>query len=164
MSSMKSWATPLATGTFIILAITGILMFFKIETGFIGPVHEWLSWALIAGVLLHIAANWKSFTGYLSRKPALAIIGTGLLVTLISVFAPVEKESNPRMNIIRAVESSSIETVAGVAAEKSETIIAKLESKGITVVKPSMTIREIAAKNSREEKDILGIIFEQPKK
>lgn len=161
---MKSWATPLATGTFIILAVTGILMFFKIETGFIGPVHEWLSWALTAGVALHIAANWKSFTAYFSRKPALAIIGTGLLVTLISVFAPVKKESNPRMNILRAVESSSLETVAGVAAEKSETIISKLQSKGITVEKPSMTIREIAAKNSREEKDILGIIFDQPKK
>lgn len=164
MSSLKSWATPLATGTFIILAVTGTLMFFKIETGLIGPVHEWLSWALIAGVALHIAANWKSFTGYFSRKPALSIIGTGLLITLISVFAPVEKESNPRMNIIKAVESSSLEAVAGVAGEKSETIITKLSGKGITVETPSMTIKEIAAKNSKEEKDILGIIFEQQKK
>jgi len=161
---MKSWATPLATGTFIILAVTGILMFFKVDTGFIGPVHEWLSWALTAGVLLHIAANWKSFTGYFARKPALAIIGTGILVTFIAVFAPIEKESNPRMNIIRAVGSSSLTTVAQVAGQNSETIISKLGSKGITIDKPSMTIREIAAKNSREEKDVLGIIFDQPAK
>jgi hypothetical protein len=164
MTSMKSWATPLATGTFIILAVTGTLMFFKVETGFIGPVHEWLSWALTAGVVLHIAANWKSFTGYFSRKPALAIIGTGILVTLIAIFAPVEKESNPRMNIIKAVESSRLETVAEVAGQSGETIISKLGSKGITVDKPSMTIKEIAAKNSREERDILGIIFDQPSK
>ena len=30
-TSMKSWATPLATATFFILAVTGTLMFFKVE-------------------------------------------------------------------------------------------------------------------------------------
>jgi hypothetical protein len=161
-TSMKSWATPLATGAFIILAVTGTLMFFKIETGLIGPVHEWLSWALTAGVLLHITANWKSFSGYFYRKPSLAIIGGGILVTLVAVFLPVKKESNPRMNIIRAVESSSLSTVSQIAGENSETIIKKLDSKGITVSEPSLTIREIATKNSKEEKEVLGIIFDQP--
>ncbi|MEI8032046.1 MAG: DUF4405 domain-containing protein [Chlorobiaceae bacterium] len=163
-TSLKSWATPLATGTFIILAVTGILMFFKVEAGFIGPVHEWLSWGLTAGVILHIAANWKSFAAYFSRKPALAIIGTGLLITAISIFAPAEKEANPRMNVLRAVESSSLETVALVAGQNSTALIEKLTSKGISVEKPAMTIKEIAKTNSKEGKEVLAIIFDNPAK
>jgi hypothetical protein len=162
--SMKSWATPLATATFIILAVTGTLMFFKVEAGFIKPVHEWLSWAMSAGVILHIIANWKSFTGYFLRKPARAIIGTGLLVTLLAIFIPEGEQSNPRMNMIRALESARLETVAEVVDQKSETIMEKLGSKGITVGKASMSIREIASNNNKKEMEVLALIFDQPAK
>ena len=162
--SMKSWATPLATATFVILAITGTLMFFKVEEGFIKPVHEWLSWAMSAGVILHIIANWKSFTGYFSRKPALAIIGTGLVVTLFAIFAPAGEHPNPRKNMMKALETAKLEAVAAVVDQSSTTIIEKLGSKGITVSKPSMSIREIASNNNKEEMEVLALIFDQPSK
>jgi hypothetical protein len=163
-TSMKSWATPLATATFVILAVTGTLMFFKVEAGFIKPVHEWLSWAMTAGVILHIIANWKSFTGYFSRKPALAIIGTGLVVTLLAVFAPAGEHPNPRMNITKALASARLETVAEVAGQNSATLIEKLGSKGITVSLASMSIREIAKQNNKKDMEVLAVIFDQPSK
>jgi len=158
-TSMKSWATPLAAASFIILAVTGVLMFFKIEAGFIKPVHEWLSWLMIAGVVFHTAANWKAFTGYFSRKPALAIIGLGTLIAVLSVFMPAGRQSNPRMNITRALESSQLETVAAVAGKKSDAVIGILEKKGIAVEESSMTIHEIAVKNGKKGMDVLGVIF-----
>ena len=161
---MKSWATPLATATFVILAVTGTLMFFKVEAGFIKPVHEWLSWAMTAGVVLHIIANWKSFTGYFSRKPALAIIGTGIVVTLLAVFAPAGEHPNPRMNMTKALASARLETVAEVAGQKSSTLIEKLGSKGITVSLASMSIREIAKQNNKKDMEVLALIFDQPSK
>ena len=163
-TSMKSWATPLATATFVILAVTGTLMFFKVEAGFIKPVHEWLSWAMTAGVVLHIIANWKSFTGYFSRKPALAIIGTGLVVALLAVFAPAGEHSNPRMNMTKAMAMARLETVAEVAGQKSATLIEKLGSKGITVSLASMSIREIAKQNNKKDMEVLALIFDQPSK
>ncbi|MEI6756814.1 MAG: DUF4405 domain-containing protein [Chlorobium sp.] len=152
---MKSWATPLAAATFIILAVTGTLIFFKIETGLIKPVHEWLSWALSAGVILHIAANWKAVTGYFSRKPAMAIIGTGFVVTMLAIFAPVGEKTNPRINMIKSLESSTIETVGAVAGQNSDTIIEKLGKRGIPKTAPSMTIREIAINNNKKEMEIV---------
>lgn len=38
--TLKSWATPLVIATFIISAVTGILMFFHQEIGLIKPVYE----------------------------------------------------------------------------------------------------------------------------
>ncbi|UWX58120.1 hypothetical protein NY406_02270 [Chlorobaculum sp. MV4-Y] len=41
--TLKSCATPLIIATFVISAVTGILIFFHKEGGLIKPVHEWLS-------------------------------------------------------------------------------------------------------------------------
>ncbi len=67
---MKNWATPLAVGAFTISAVTGLLIFFDLELGIVEPVHKWLSWLLVTGVILHLISNWKQFTGYFSKKPA----------------------------------------------------------------------------------------------
>ncbi|NTW56188.1 MAG: DUF4405 domain-containing protein [Chlorobiaceae bacterium] len=157
---MRSWATPLAIASFIILGVTGILMFFKIESGLVKPIHEWLSWALVAGVILHTIANWKAFTGYFSKKPAIAIIGVGLLVTLFSVFAPAGQEQNPRMKMMKALMSSKLDTIAEVAGSNGTDITAKLQQKGMTNVNGNMTIRQIASANSKNEMAVIAVIFE----
>lgn len=157
---MKSWATPLAAGTFIILAVTGILMFFKINVGYIKPVHEWLSWAMVIGVTFHTIANWKSFTSYFSKKPSFTIIGAGLIITVLSVFMPSANNGNPGMKMIKALGTAKIETIADMAGQNSDDIITKLEQKGISETGTSMTIQEIAAMNGKKEKDILWVIFQ----
>ena len=157
---MKSWATPLAAGTFIILAVTGILMFFKINVGYIKPVHEWLSWVMVIGIVFHTIPNWKSFTSYFSKKPSFTIIGAGLIITVLSVFMPSANNGNPGMKMIKALGTAKIETIADMAGQNSDDIITKLEQKGISETGTSMTIQEIAAMNGKKEKDILWVIFQ----
>lgn len=157
---MKSWATPLAAGTFIILAVTGILMFFKINVGYIKPVHEWLSWVMVIGIVFHTIANWKSFTSYFSKKPSFTIIGAGLIITVLSVFMPSANNGNPGMKMIKALGTAKIETIADMVGQNSDDIITKLEQKGISETGTSMTIQEIAAMNGKKEKDILWVIFQ----
>lgn len=157
---MKSWATPLAAGTFIILAVTGILMFFKINVGYIKPVHEWLSWAMVIGVVFHTIANWKPFVSYFSKKPSLTIIAAGVVITVLSVFMPSTSGGNPGMKMIKALGTAKIETIADIAGQNSNDLITNLEQKGISEVETSMTIQEIAAVNGKKEKDILWVIFQ----
>ncbi|MBC8524466.1 MAG: DUF4405 domain-containing protein [Chlorobium phaeobacteroides] len=157
---MKSWATPLAAGTFIILAVTGILMFFKLNAGYIKPVHEWLSWAMVIGVVFHTIANWKAFTAYFSRQPSLSIITAGLIITALSVFAPSSEKGNFKKNMFRVIESAKIETLADMTDQNSAVIIRKFESNGITEAGTAMTVKEIAAQSGKKEEDILRVIFE----
>lgn len=157
---MKSWATPLAIGSFIILAVTGLLMFFKIEGGYIKPVHEWLSWLMVAGVVLHTVANWKAFLSYFSKIPAVSIISVGIVVTALAVFMPASREGgNPKIKMMKAIESARLETVAELAGKESEEIVTTLEKKGISVSDPSMTIRQIAKQNQKKEMEVLGLVF-----
>lgn len=57
MTVSREWATPLTMGAFGLLAVTGVLMFFHLDTGLNKQAHEWLGWVLLIGVSLHLAAN-----------------------------------------------------------------------------------------------------------
>jgi hypothetical protein len=160
-AEFKRWATPVAIATFIISAFTGVLIFFHVNIGFVKPVHEWLSWALLAGVILHIAVNWKQFLSYFSRQPGLGIIAAGILIAVLSVSIPGGKQSgNPVMRITRALESASLSNVAGVAGLTPEAAVEKLEKKGIAVSDDDMSIKRIAAVNGKKEMNVLAVIFE----
>jgi hypothetical protein len=162
-ATLKSMATPVAAGAFIISAITGILIFFDVETGAIEPVHKWLSWLLLSGVALHLLSHWNSFTGYLYRKPALAIIVLALVVTagaMLPVFG--EEEEGGKRNAkaaVHALETSTLETVAQVVKSQPETLAMRLKSAGINVNNPSESIADIARSNGKESEVVLGVIL-----
>lgn len=160
-ASLKSWATPLAVGTFVIMAVTGILLFFHVEIGLIEPVHKWASWAFVAGALFHLIANWKAFTHYFSSKPALAIICTGVLVMVASLLPFGEKEEggNPAKMAAYALGSSSLETVALVVKSTPEALSTQLAGKGIVVSSATATIEQIAKSNGKEPKEVLADIL-----
>jgi len=162
---LKSWATPLAIGAFTISAVTGLLIFFDIETGIVEPAHKWLSWLLISGVILHVLLNWKPFIGYFSQKTGKAIIGIAILFTITSVlpiFGKDEKE-NPGKIAAQALESSSLETIALVVKTTPQQLISQLGKSGILVKDASLTIHEIAKNNRKTNKSVLGALLQQVK-
>ncbi len=165
--TLKSWATPLAVGAFTISAVTGLLIFFDLELGIIEPVHKWLSWLLVTGVILHLVSNWKQFTGYFSKKPALGIIGAALIVTIASLL-PVfgeKEEGKERTGKVAAelLESSSLETVALVTKTTPKLLVEQLKKNGIIVNDQSLTIEQIASSNKKSKKALLGAILERTK-
>ncbi|MEI7695653.1 MAG: DUF4405 domain-containing protein [Chlorobium sp.] len=160
-TTIRSWATPLAVGAFTISAVTGVLIFFDIEIGLVEPMHKWLSWLLVSGVALHLFANWKQFTGYFSKKPALGIIALALLTTIVSVlpiFGEEEKES-PAKLAAYALASSSLETVAQVVKTTPTALVEELGKKGIVVKEATDTVEQIAKNNGKEPKELLGDIL-----
>ncbi len=159
-TTIKSWATPLAVGAFTISAITGLLIFFDFEIGLVEPVHKWLSWLLVSAVTLHVVANWKQLSGYFSKKPAIAIIGTALIVTIASVL-PIfgEREENPGKIAAYALASSSLETVAQVIKTTPAALVEQLGKKGIVVPDPAATVEQIASSNRKHPKEVLGAIL-----
>ncbi len=165
--TLKFWATPLAIGAFTISAVTGLLIFFDMEIGAIEPVHKWLSWLLVTGVMLHLVSNWKQFTGYFSKKPALGIIGAALIVTvasLLPIFGEDEKEGGKEHTgkvATQLLESSSLETVALVTKTTPKLLVEQLEKNGIMVKNASLTIKEIAANNNKSENAVLGTVLGQ---
>lgn len=159
--SLKSWATPLVIAAFLISAVTGILMFFHKGDGLVKPVHEWLSWALVAGGALHTAANWNAFKHWFTRKSALAIISLGAIVAVASFTVPFKSEhGNPFMRVSSKLSGSSVQTVAPIVKLTGDQAVDKLRNNGLKVADASQTIKAIAAENGTKDIKVLEKLFE----
>jgi len=42
--TLRTWATPLTISAFLLMSVTGVLMFFHIEGGLTTVAHQWCSW------------------------------------------------------------------------------------------------------------------------
>jgi xanthine/uracil permease len=69
MKIPRDLATSLTIGAFGIMSVTGILMFFHADSGLNKVVHEWASWAMVTGVVLHVVVNWVAFKRYFTASP-----------------------------------------------------------------------------------------------
>ncbi len=165
-AAVKTLVTPLVSGAFIISAVTGLLLFFDVEIGLVEPAHKWLSWVLLSGILLHLVLHWKQFTGYLSSKPATAVIGTGMIVAMLAVYPGFgEKENEEGKEQLgkmsaHALTSASLETLAIVTKSSPENLVDQLGKTGIIVKNPSSTIMEIAKQNGKNEKELLAALLD----
>ena len=161
MTTLREWATPLTIGSFIISAVTGIVIFFHIRIGLVRPAHEWLSWFLVLGVILHIITNWTSIKRYFSIPISSSII-IGFIILSVLVFIPTnEKKARPLHLAGNALLDTSLQTVALVAKEEPDNLIEKLGKKGVLVKNSEQTVQEIAVQSNKSGKVLLGLIFEQ---
>lgn len=61
--------TSLVTGlTFLVISVTGVLLFFHIKSGVIIHLHEWIGMVFLAAAVVHLVINWRSFIAYLSNR------------------------------------------------------------------------------------------------
>ena len=84
---MRTWATPLTIGSFVLMAATGVLMFFEWERGLAAVVHKWFSMLFLAAAGGHIAANLRPFKNHLKSHCGQASIAVFMVVLAASFFS-----------------------------------------------------------------------------
>lgn len=158
--NLRQIATPLTIGGFILMAVTGVLMFFHKETGFNKPAHEWFSWAFLTGALLHIYLNFGTFKKYF--RPS---IGLGIIVILTGVlsasfFLQGEKKGKSSVRtLISKVEDAPISTLAILTKTDAATIIKSLNDNGFKAQSENQSLNEIVGKDREAKEHALGAIF-----
>ncbi len=157
---LRTWAGALTIGSFIVMSVTGILMFFHLNVGMIKLAHEGMSWLFVLGAVLHVVINWRAFLGYFRTPLGAVIIGILVLVGAVS-FLPVGGPHGrpPFMEIMGAMEQASLELVAQVLKRDPQTLIQQLQAQGIQVRQPTQTLAEIAAQNQKHSMEIWAALF-----
>lgn len=75
---------PSLSLTFLIVAVTGVMLLFDIGGGGTEHLHEWMSVVFLILSIVHLALNWKPLWVYLKRGPiALSLVGVCLLSALL---------------------------------------------------------------------------------
>ncbi len=108
---VRVWATPLTIAAFVLMAATGVLMFFGWRQGLTSEVHEWFSWIFLAGAFGHIVANIRPFTSHLkSRWGRISIAAS---VALLSVcILPFHGPHQLRGVVEQSVRDAPLSTLA----------------------------------------------------
>ena len=93
MKRLRAWVTPITMGSFLLIGVTGLLMFFKVRGSLIVVAHEWLSPIFAVGACLHIWLNWGAVRANLSRARGIVIVGlfAALLAFSIAPFSEVDE-------------------------------------------------------------------------
>jgi len=159
-SKLREWATPIIIGAFALSAVTGVMLFFKIQLGFVKPVHEWLSWLLVIGAILHMIVNRPFFMKYISKPVGRSILIFFFLLICVSMLPLDDKQRrHPFAKIADTLINSPLLAVAKVANHEPDEVISILKSNGIYTDSKDQTIREIAMKNDKDPLRILDSIF-----
>ena len=159
-NGMRRWVTPFAMGAFLLTALTGMLLFFKVPLGLVKPVHEWLSWLLVAAVALHLFINWQAGMHTLTRTSGKAVLLAFVLLLGLSLL-PLGSTSHhhgPEV-VTRALIQAPLDTVARLANHNPDDIVIMLMAEGINVESKGHSLERIAEQNNRPAMELLGLIF-----
>lgn len=162
MSIKREWTTPITAGAFLLLAVTGVFMFFHAAPGLAKEMHEWLSWVFLAAVVFHLAVNFAAFKTYILQRKGQMLFGAFVLILLVS-FAPFgDNEHEPHFAApVRALAKVPLSTVAQVVQTSPEHILARLKQEGLVVQSAQQSLSELVGDDLRKQMRFLHLLLEQ---
>ena len=162
MKIKRDWATPITAGAFFLTAVTGILMFFHLDSGINKVAHEWLSWILVIAAGLHIVSNFTGFKRYFTSRKGQVFMG-GFALLLALSFIPVGNVGGepPFVAPIKSLSAAPIRTLAEVAKVKPEQIAERLTNEGFTVQSNEQSVSEVVGGDLRKQMTVLKILLAQ---
>ncbi|MEN6576905.1 MAG: DUF4405 domain-containing protein [Phycisphaerales bacterium] len=153
--------TPVTTASFVIVALTGVLMLVDVKSATIKELHEMVSILFVVAAGVHLALNWNCFASYL-RKPLTIVLGVVVVVLVVLMFAGSEGGSRggrSPMEIFARIEAASLAQVAPVLGIPVEESVTLLKAKGLQVSSENESIADIAKKNDQRAMDIISSLL-----
>ena len=153
----KILATSLTTALFLVIGISGVMMFFHFFDSNVKYLHEILGLAFIAAVLFHLFYNWKSMKSYFSKKTFFISLVLTAMISFGFIFQSAQEGENPKRILINSVLTSPIEKSFSILNIEYANAIKKLKNKSIFISEES-TIETIANENQISPFEIISII------
>lgn len=155
----RTWSTPLTIGSFILMAVTGVLMFFDVVPGYISFAHEWFSWLFLLGAGGHIAVNFRPLTRHLQSNWGRTSVAVFTVVLLVSTFS-FGRITAPQLKwpISNALVDAPLSALADVTRTSTDDVLGKLKAHGISAT-PGQSIRDLATQHEVDEFHMLGLVF-----
>ena len=140
----REWATPWVIGAFLLSGVTGITLFFKVNTQLGQLAHEYLGLVFIVAIMAHLTPSFLNVKRYFRNPKALVIIGVYALI-LIGTFVPFgpPKQSGDKNTLrlfLNAALHAPLQDVAKIIGRDPNDLIKQLQANGYDIKSPSESI------------------------
>jgi len=157
MKIKKDIVTPFVATVFLIVAFSGILMFFHLLDDYTNVVHEFLGLAFVIFIVLHVASNWISVKSYFKNQkfiiPSIAVLILAIALVIIGVIkGNLEREILERLT--KAPVSNSFKAL-NIDFNQAKTI---LEKNKIVINNPEESLEDICIKNHKSPEEVMELI------
>jgi hypothetical protein len=165
LNAHRPWITPVVIGAFFLSAVTGVLMFFHLDSGLNKTAHEWLSWAMVIGVSLHVLLNMPAFKRYFNQNTGRWIMGVFALVLALS-FIPAGGSGGSEPGFappVRALAQAPITVLAQVAGTSTDDVKAKLQAAGFTVTSDQQSVADLVGGDLKAQIGTMTKVLTHPR-
>jgi len=165
IGTQRPWITPAVIGSFALLSVTGILMFFHLDSGLNKLAHEWLSWIFVGVVVLHILLNSMAFKRYFKTGIGKVVIfGFVALLALSFVRLGGGDSKPPFIAPMQMLAAAPLSAVAQLAKLDVSEVTARLAAKGIAAQNPEQSVKDLVGPDLGAQMRALAAIAESPAK
>jgi hypothetical protein len=158
MKLNRNYITPFISLVFLVVGLSGLLMFFHLFDGYTEVVHEILGLFFIVCAIAHIIINWTALRVHFKKGVFIpALIG----VLIISASLIVSESMHPPVDalIINNIVKAPINDAFRALNVDYKITAEKLKEHGISIQKAN-TIEDIWMNNDADPEEVIDLILE----
>lgn len=162
MALQRQWVTPLVAGSFLLMGVTGILMFFHWDTGLNKTVHEWLGWVMVVAVALHVMVNLQGFKNMFRTTLGKGILGLFTLILALSFFNLGGGEGNggpPFKNSVNLLSNASITELSQISHIDEQILLTRLQQAGVNSATAQSSVKQLVGDDLGKQMQTLNSIL-----
>ena len=162
MALQRQWVTPLIAGSFLLMGVTGILMFFHWDTGLNKTVHEWLGWSMVLAVALHVTVNFQGFKNMFRTTLGKGILGLFTVILALSFFNLGGGDGNdgpPFKNSVNLLSNASITELSHISHIDEQILLTRLQQAGVNSATPQSSVKQLVGDDLGKQMRTLNSIL-----
>ena len=160
MKLKRGFVTPVLTLIFLVVALSGLLMFFHLLDGYTTAIHEIMGLAFVLFSILHLVINWRSTKSYFPKKIFLISAAVVLVLSVFLVVVDTTHKDRNQMLIEQIVTAPIAETCVVLRIDISQ--LKSLIGADDLIVEEQETIESLAERyNITPEKLLVWIVEDQ---
>ncbi|OIR06181.1 hypothetical protein GALL_116530 [mine drainage metagenome] len=160
--TVRDIVTPLAAILFLVMAVSGVALFFHITPNLFRTAHEWLGLLFAALAVWHASRYWRGLLGYLKRPVSLIAItlAVGLSLATIGLTGTLGHGRGNPHQVIEALAQAPLDKAAAAFGLTGPEALARLQAKGISA-EAGQPVREVARNAHMRPVEMLALLSGQ---
>lgn len=158
--TIRDIATSFTTIIFLVIGISGIMMFFHFYDGSVKKLHEILGLVFVAAAIFHVIMNWKSMKNYFSKKIFISATIVIAIISGIFISQNLNNKTNPKGLLMQKVLNAPILDSFQLLNGNYNEAMNKLKTQNIMIL-DNKSIMAIAKSNEVSPFKIVSIIIDK---